>query len=337
MGKSKMRFSDLKINSKLALLIGVFLLSLVAMGAITIFMFRSSQTLTMMMSEQRIFSVKFYLGVEEFHEYIYSNDETDLEDSQKSFSEAIEIANTFATIDSIMETMPEKEWAPLLYNVFKEGLDYDIDRVKMMGKQILLLNKINKARLTEVQETAINAYTLAEKIKLAMSDYAAEKTPLKLELMDGYFEEIKAISHNFASKIYDLNDYVIRALILSIVLFMVVLITGLLLISIRISQSISSPIKILVSNFKNIAEGNLESSVKIESQNEIGELSTAFMEIQQGLQDVIDYTIKVAKGDYQVRLEPKSNKDELTIALNQMTKRLQEAQKVTQKENWLQD
>jgi len=336
MVRLKTRFSDFKINSKLGVLIGIFLLSLVFMGSIAIFLFRSSETLTMIMSEQRVFIENFYRGNENFHEYIITGDPEDLAKSQSEFSEAVTIAKTFSEVDSIMKNMPKEEWTPYLYDIFKKGLDYDIERMKMMGTQIQLLGKINEQRLRDVQSTAIEAYQLVLLIQQEIDNYSQQKTPEKLEEIDLLFSEIKAINQNFAAEIYGLNDYVFRTMILALILLLVLLIVGISFSSIRISHSISSPVKILLGNFKEIADRNLKSSVKIDTQNEFGELSKAFMEIQVGLQEVIAYSKKVAMGDYSARIEAKSEKDELTPALNKMTQKLQEAKIKTEKETWLQ-
>jgi signal transduction histidine kinase len=60
------------------------------------------------------------------------------------------------------------------------------------------------------------------------------------------------------------------------------------------------------------------------------------MEIQVGLQDIIAYSKKVAEGDYSQKLMPKSENDELTVALNKMAERLEMTKEQTDKENWLQ-
>ncbi|MFW5755195.1 MAG: hypothetical protein ACOCWK_01245 [Tangfeifania sp.] len=201
MAKLKTRFSDFKINSKLGVLIGIFLVSLVFMGSIALFMFRSSQTLTMIMSEQRVFIENFYRGNEYFHEYIITGDPEDLARSQSEFSEAVTIAKTFSVVDSIMKNMSKEEWVPYLYEIFKTGLNYDIKRMKMMGTQIQLLGKINGQRLKDVQSTAIEAYQLVLSIQQETGNYSQQKTPEKLEEMDLLFSEIKAINQDFAAKL----------------------------------------------------------------------------------------------------------------------------------------
>ena len=336
MANIKTRFSDLKINSKLGVLIAIFLLSLVLMGSIARFLFRSSQTLTMIMSEQRVFIEHFYLGNDFFNDYALTGEPEDLTQSNSHFSEAITIAKTFTQVDSVMKNMPKEEWMLYLYDIFKEGLNYDIERMEMMGTQIRLLGKFNPQRLNDVQATAVEAYQLGLLIQKEIGNYARKKTPEKLEEINSYFSEIKAINQNFATKIYALNDYVFRTMMISLFLLLFLLIVGVSFISFRISHSISSPVKILLGNFKEIADRNLKSSVKIDTQNEFGELSKAFMEIQDGLQEIISYSKKVATGDYAVKMEPKSENDELTPALNKMTQKLEEAKIKTEKENWLQ-
>lgn len=306
------------------------------MGSIALFLFRSSQTLTMIMSEQRVFIENFYRGNENFHEYVITGNPEDLARSQAEFSEAVILAKTFSEVDSIMNNMPEEEWVPYLYDIFKTGLDYDIDRMKMMGTQIQLLAKLNRQRLKDVQSTATEAYRLVLLIQQEIENYSQQKTPEKLEEIDVYFSGIKAINQNFATEIYKLNDYVFRTMVLSLILLLALLIVGVSFISIRISRSISSPVKKLLGNFKEIADRNLNSSVTIDTQNEFGELSKAFIEIQVGLQEVIAYSKKVAMGDYSAEMEPKSEKDELTPALNKMTQKLDEARIKTEEENWLQ-
>jgi HAMP domain-containing protein len=119
-----------------------------------------------------------------------------------------------------------------------------------------------------------------------------------------------------------------------IVLFLIAVGT---FITLKISRSISNPINRLADNFKRIANGNLNSSVNINTKNEIGELSRVFSEIQLGLQEIIFYSKKVEKGDYSSKLKPKSEEDELTISLNKMAHRLEEVKVKNDKETWLQN
>jgi PAS domain S-box-containing protein len=335
MRKLKTRFSDFKIKTKLAVVIGIFMLSLVFMGTIAIFLFRSSQTLTMIVNEQRVFIETFYKGIEQFKEYEITGNRENLEQAYLNFNQANEIAYTFSALDSLMQAMPEEEWLPYMFDVFSEGLDNDMKRAKMMGNQIQLLTRFNPQKLNEIQATAVEAYSLGSLIISDIDDYANARTPEILAHLNSHFSEIKEINQTFATKIYALNDYVIQTLGLILILLVLILMSGVTLISIRISKSISDPINKLAENFKHIAKGNLNTSVKIDSQNEIGILSIAFGEIQTGLQEVISHSKKVAKGDYSSKLNPKSESDELTLALNKMANKLEKSRVETEEEQWL--
>lgn len=336
MRKLKTRFSDFNIKTKLAVVMGIFMLSLVFMGTIAIFLFRSSQTLTMIVNEQRVFIETFYKGIEQFKEYEITGNTENLDQAYFNFNKANEIAYTFSALDSLMQAMPEEEWLPYMFDVFSEGLDNDMKRAKIMGSQIQLFTRFNPQKLNEIQATAVEAYNLGGLIISDIDNYAQDRTPEILAHLNSHFSEIKEINQTFASKIYALNDYVIQTLGLSLILLVLILITGVTLISIRISKSISVPISKLAENFKHIAKGNLNTSVKIDSQNEIGVLSKAFGDIQAGLQEVISHSKKVAKGDYSSKLPPKSENDELTTTLNKMAAKLEESRIETEKEQWLQ-
>jgi signal transduction histidine kinase/CheY-like chemotaxis protein len=90
----------------------------------------------------------------------------------------------------------------------------------------------------------------------------------------------------------------------------------------------------MVNNFKVIAKGNLETEIKLNSNNEIGQLATSFREIQKGLHTVIEYTKKVAEGDYSHQIEPRSAQDELSISLNKMVVQLKDSYDKSQQDSW---
>ncbi|SHI55545.1 PAS domain S-box-containing protein [Tangfeifania diversioriginum] len=337
MRKLKTRFSDFNIKTKLAIVVGIFMLSLVFMGTIAIFLFRSSQTLTMIVNEQRVFIETFYKGIEQFKEYEITENPENLEQARLNFNKANEIAWTFSALDSLIHAMPEEEWLPHIYKVFSDGLDNEMRRAKLMGRQIQLLTKLNPQKLNEIQASAFEAHNLGSLIISDIDNYSTERTPEILAHINSHFREIDRINQTFSTKIYALNDYIIQSLGLSLVLLVLILITGVTLISIRISKSISVPISKLAENFKQIATGNLNTSVKIDSKNEIGVLSKAFGEIQTGLQEVISHSKKVAQGDYSSKLPPKSENDELTTALNKMAAKLEKSRVENQEEKWLQE
>jgi nitrogen fixation/metabolism regulation signal transduction histidine kinase len=161
-----------------------------------------------------------------------------------------------------------------------------------------------------VRATATDAYLLTNNIILLIDSYRQNPTDIKLLALQEELAKIDPITEMFTVKMYELNDRVTKMLIMVMSILVLLLIAFATFISVLISRSIATPITRLVDNFKEIASGNLKSSVRIESNNEIGDLSRAFLEIQTGLQNIVAHSKKVAQGDYSNNLVPKSESDE---------------------------
>ena len=337
MGKFITRFADLKVKSKLITLICIFVVSLVVLGSFVNFTFRSSQTFIILVNENRVFAENFDTGITQFYEYELSENEDNLQQSFNHFNKAITIAYTFAKIDSFMHVMPKSEWIPYLYSVFNEGIDNDINKVGFLGNQINLLAKFDYKKLKEIQEIALNASNLGEHIVFLIEEYNTGKSSEKLAEIQSEFKKVHLLTKTFASELYALKEYTNKILtILILILVLILSLTGTFFAA-KISTSISNPINKLAENFKEIARGNLKSSVNIDSKNEIGDMSKAFLEIQVGLQEIISYSKKVANGNFNSKLLPKSENDDLSISLNLMAARLEETKVRNDRERWLQN
>jgi len=267
---------------------------------------------------------------------VHNGNEEYLEQAQNAFRKAQSIAFTFARIDSMMQVMDKEEWLPLFYEVFKEGANYDLKKVEMLARQVNRFIKVKPDKIDDIKKTAINASLLVENVNQQISNYHLNETPERLNELHQNFQKMNGISGEFSASVYNLSDYITRAMGLIILLLVLFLVTAGTIIAVKISRSVSVPIMRLADNFKKIAKGNLNSSVKIDTKNEIGELSSAFSEIQVGIQNIIAYTKKVARGEYGIKLMPKSEEDELSIALNRMATRLEETKVKNQEEKWVQ-
>jgi PAS domain S-box-containing protein len=336
MNKIKLRFSDFNVNSKLAILIGIFLLSFIILGSVINLLFRTNQTSTIVVSIQRTFLENFNLGRDHFYQYELSGDPDKLKQSSEYLNKAIDIAYTFATIDNITVEMPRKEWEKYLYNHFKEGVNYDIRKIRILGNMIKMMSTLNPQMLTEIQSVALNAANICKKISEQIDTYIENKNPDSLAEIQSEFKNIHNLTETFSAQIYSFSDHIFNRLLLLVFLVILLLGTTVVLVSRRIANSISKPVIQLSKNFQKIAKGDLSSKVDIHSNNEIGKLSGAYMDLQSGLQNIIVYSQKVSRGDFSMKLMPQSDKDELTVALNKMAQRLEETKIRTDKETWLQ-
>ena len=331
------KFSDLNVRSKLIILICIFTLSLVVLGSFVNFMFRSSQTFIILVNENRVFAENFDSGIVQFYEYELSGNQDNLQQSFNHFKKATTIAYTFAKIDSFMHVMPKSDWIPYFFSVFNEGIDNDINKVEFLGNQIMLLSKFDDKRLKEIQKIALNATNHGKHIVFLIEEYNANKSSEKLAELKSEFIKMRLLTKTFSSELYALKEYINKVLTFLILILVLILIATGAYFASKISSSISNPINKLAENFKEIARGNLKSSVNIDSKNEIGEMSKAFLEIQVGLQEIISYSKKVANGDFSSKLSPKSENDDLSISLNLMAARLEETKIKNDRERWLQN
>ena len=126
------------------------------------------------------------------------------------------------------------------------------------------------------------------------------------------------------------NKLIKRILMIGILLMILVI-----FISIYFSNTISRPIKKITNIANLIASGNLNHNLKIKRKDEIGTLAASFSDLQNNTASIVNYSKLVSAGDYTAKLEPRSPKDELIIALNKMTSKVNDASIKGDLRNWL--
>lgn len=336
MGKIFNWFSDFNVRSKLSVLTGIFVAFLILMALATNFLFKASKTLTVLINEERIFVESFDAGITEFYEYYITGNPENLKKTYAYLNYTNTLSYAFAHSDSLMQTMSEQEWLDYFYAIFKQGSNADYEITTLITKQLKLILKYQEKQFKEMQAIAIESNLVGVNIVSIIKSYEVERTEEKLHAIQANFDQLHKITEEFGTHIYLLVDYVTKAMIF--LLLFLVIILGLIttLIARRISKSISDPINKLSDNFKKVAVGSLNTTVKIDTKNEIGELSNAFLKIQVGFQDIVSYSKKIATGDYSTKLEPKSEHDELSMALNKMALKLKKIKETSEHESWIQ-
>ena len=73
----------------------------------------------------------------------------------------------------------------------------------------------------------------------------------------------------------------------------------------------------------------------IKRKDEIGDLAESFKDLQNNTLAIVDYSKLVSSGDYTAKLTPRSPEDELIIALNKMTSKVNDASIKGDLRNWL--
>lgn len=84
-----------------------------------------------------------------------------------------------------------------------------------------------------------------------------------------------------------------------------------------------------------IAIGEFPTPLPVDSNDEVGQLSTALNQMLSSFLAVVQQTKEIAQGNYNTEIAPRSNQDELVVAFSNMTKILRESTAKNQRDNWL--
>lgn len=101
-----------------------------------------------------------------------------------------------------------------------------------------------------------------------------------------------------------------------------------------IASTISKPIDDLVRQFKKLSTGEIADNIINTRRDEIGTLTSEINNTLEVLRNITHQAQTIANGDYSTRLTPRSEKDTMSIALNQMTEALKESTIAKTQENW---
>ena len=203
-----------------------------------------------------------------------------------------------------------------------------------MGSRIKLFIAIEGDRISEAQRVAMDGYLLGEKIREKILDIKRDSSLRNNDQLDTDLHHIRLFYRDFARIISSLADFANSLLFWAMFIIVIGLIILLWAISYYISRSITVPVHKMVGSFQVIARGNLNSEILVNNDSEIGKLAISFREIQNGLREVIEYTKKVADGDYSQQIKPRSNEDELSVALNKMVIKLKESYDKAEQDSW---
>jgi signal transduction histidine kinase/CheY-like chemotaxis protein/HAMP domain-containing protein len=246
-------------------------------------------------------------------------------------TQANQMAYQFSIIDKLLKRQ-EKEYIDIFYKNYGEAYNYDIEMAYLMASRVKLFTTLGSDKLKEAMEITRQGYILGEKIKKEMTDFQNNES--NILLLDDDLSKIRQFYTDFSKAISALNGFSNTLLNIGIALLVIFIIVFLASVSSLISATIVVPIQEMVDKFKVIARGNLNTQIIVDTDNEIGNLAQSFSEIQIGLKDVIEYTKNVAQGDYSTPIKPRSDEDELSIALNKMVDKLRESYNISEQDSW---
>lgn len=105
-----------------------------------------------------------------------------------------------------------------------------------------------------------------------------------------------------------------------ILLLMGIIILVTILVGVYLNKVINKRLKALVKAANKLSTGDVEIEFDVNSNDEIGELEEAFKRITQNIKEQADITKQIAEGDFNIKINPKSEKDILSKSLLKMEK-----------------
>jgi len=326
-------FRSLKIKNKLLFLSLISISSIVILGYVANYFFRTSKVLEIIINAERVHNNTFQAGIEDFYKFQLSGNTQWLDSSMAKIESANQMAHNFGIIDQLL-TLPEKETIELLFKTYEEAYNHNKSDAYLMANRLRLFLLLKNDKLIEAQKVALEGYLLGDKIKNEILSHKNDSTFKSSSSLEADLNKMRVFYHDFAVNISEINEFANQLLFLGITLLVILLVLGVAMISTLITRSIANPVNEMVQKFQVIAKGNLNTEISIDTDNEIGDLARSFHDIQSGLREVIHYTQKVAKGDYSTPLTPRSAEDELSIALNQMVEQLRQSYEKAEKDSW---
>ena len=326
-----LKFTNLSIRNKLRVLSLISIICLILFGFLSNYFFNTSRVLGIMINAERVHNNTFQEGVEYFYKHLGQNDQRLLDSAILRIEKANQMAYQFSIIDQTLRK-PQKEYINILMKTYHEAYYEDVNMAYLMASRIKLFINLNPDKLKQAMNITREGYILGEKIKKEIAEDHGN------ENLSGVLEQdlikIRQFYADFSHTISSLNDFANNLLKLGVIFMVIFIIAFLALFASLISKTIVVPIQEMVDKFKIIARGNLNTQISISTDNEIGNLAQSFREIQVGLKNVIEYTKKVAEGDYSTPIDPRSDEDELSIALNVMVDKLQNSHNLLEQESW---
>ncbi|MCX6224169.1 MAG: response regulator [Bacteroidia bacterium] len=327
---------NLRIKGKLNLMIGVSLVALVILGLTANFLINTTKVVNIMLIAQRDYMIDYHKSLENF--YLYRADEIKYNDSLASAIKKIESANIklelFSDVDGLMKKT-NKEIADSVVQVYNTSEE----DAELLVRRIRLLNFFKIKQIVQSSDAAKGALEPAGNIlrvyigflnEMAQDDINASIINLDVFVKDMAKKEVK-----YVNAVKEISNTTIFALRFSIVFL--VLILGLLIIflSRAISGMVTKPVLEIRGHLRNMALGDLSGDSTYQSKDEIGQLTDSYRQMKSILLEQVEQAKRVAKGDFENALTPRSEKDELTIALNEMTASLKQVKINNDRDSWI--
>jgi len=303
-----------------------------------------------MLSVQRKFVVEYHQSLESYYQFTANKDSVILiQNATNQLDSANNVLNIVADLDSFF-SKPKQEQIDSLLIYFDDVLAGDNPTIDESGNydhtamknaelfygRLKIMHKMNGHSVSKTNNAARASLDSSKKIlkilqEIKLNPHLLEQKKDILTQRIDLMHENEVLYQNAVKLI--INEII---KIFSIVIVIIVFIIGFLIffISKIISDMISKPVKEIGNNLKAMAIGNLQGTTDYYAEDEIGQLSDSYRRMQTNLQEQIEQAKQVANGNFDHSLVLKSDEDELSQALNNMTQSLKVAHEKNIYDKW---
>lgn len=324
------KFKDWKIKTKLLLLTGTTLFSILLLSFISSFFFNTSRTIGIMVNGIRVHQSYIQNGVDNLYLYKVQGNKNYSNAAINYLDSATVLTRKVIALENDFQNKSHKEISTRIYNDFPEIFNHQFDNAEILINRLHLLTFIfTDSNIQEARQMALQTLKLSEKIQNDLMKENIDAQGVYNQLL-----KLRANYSNITHRIDDLAHNANDALIWSIVILSVLLGVIIYFLANYISKTISISVKSMVENFSEMAKGNFDTKINIKNNDELGALAKSFYTIQKDFQRIIDSTKKIANGNLGISIRPKSKEDQLSVSLNQMVKTLRDSKAINEETMW---
>jgi len=218
-----------------------------------------------------------------------------------SLSSISEVVNSITTYD---------ENAKLILLTENEDIIFVSQKPWLTGKDIKYSQTEEQKILSQIKNNEFN--------NIGIKGYAGAYNTFKIPNTNIKWQIATAIPYNvFITEL-------ISDIYISIIIASLIMIIGLFIVIYFIKKSFSPVDDILLASQK-ISKGEPIYLKNANQNTEFGKIALSFNLISENLEQAANISSKIANGDYNIQLKPKSEKDILSISINKIAKSLKEA------------
>ena len=145
----------------------------------------------------------------------------------------------------------------------------------------------------------------------------------------------KGINSGLLADVDGALDQSRRQIRINLLLFAVVMAVSIPLVTFIITHWILRQIKQVVAMANRLADGDLPEPLPGTSRDEVGELERAFNRTAEANRQIVQHVRRLAQGNYEIDLRPRSAQDELMTSLIRTTEALNRFAQESRRQNWL--